>query len=344
MIFTESDIDFDKITATEFEEVCFDLLTRLGFQSLQWRQGGSDRGRDIEGEYRVNNPLIDYHIEKWFFECKKYSHGVPVGNMSTKFEWATSNQVNHLVFFMVPYPTDSCRVWLDEMKRQVRYKVHIIEEKQLKTLLLKYPDIIEQRFLGRLEKLFRNALIDWEAYDLYPGSQRFIAFCMGLDPKKMNQKELIFLLITYLEKNREYRRQSFPIPNERIELSPILEEICNNALPLSESLISDIELISLETFGVTEIEVNLCRRSVNNVGLVYRKDTQSYQGRIVHVSVEKNRILQILIGRVDDAEEIEVESRIIPDLSDITKIVSEENTSLLNNWWDNSSDDPANNV
>jgi hypothetical protein len=77
MIFTEEDVDFEKIDDKEFEELCFDLLLKFGYQSLIWRQGGADSGRDIEANYAVVNPLIGSYIERWFIECKKYSGGVP---------------------------------------------------------------------------------------------------------------------------------------------------------------------------------------------------------------------------------------------------------------------------
>ena len=37
MFFTEGDINFDKLTDKEFEELCFDLLIRMNFHSLIWR-------------------------------------------------------------------------------------------------------------------------------------------------------------------------------------------------------------------------------------------------------------------------------------------------------------------
>lgn len=58
MIFEEQDIDFLRLSPQQFEEMCFDLLLSLGYQELVWRQGGSDNGRDLEGFYSVDNPLI----------------------------------------------------------------------------------------------------------------------------------------------------------------------------------------------------------------------------------------------------------------------------------------------
>jgi hypothetical protein len=46
MYFQDSDIKFEMLEWKDFEELCFDLLLKFNFHSLQWRQGGSDGGRD----------------------------------------------------------------------------------------------------------------------------------------------------------------------------------------------------------------------------------------------------------------------------------------------------------
>jgi len=51
MKFKEEDVNFDRLSPDDFEELCFDLLLRMGYKNLVWRQGGADQGRDIEGKY-----------------------------------------------------------------------------------------------------------------------------------------------------------------------------------------------------------------------------------------------------------------------------------------------------
>jgi hypothetical protein len=40
MLFSENDINFQNISDLKFEELCFDLLLKVGFHGLIWRQGG----------------------------------------------------------------------------------------------------------------------------------------------------------------------------------------------------------------------------------------------------------------------------------------------------------------
>ncbi len=70
MLFSEQDINFGTLSSTEFESLCYDLLSQQGFHNLSWRQGGSDNGRDIEALLTIENSLIGSFTEKWFVECK----------------------------------------------------------------------------------------------------------------------------------------------------------------------------------------------------------------------------------------------------------------------------------
>jgi hypothetical protein len=81
MIFNEDDIRFTELNGEHFEELCFDLLHRIGFHSLKWRQGGADQGRDVEAIFSVTNPLVPSYTETWFIECKNLAKGVPVRDL-----------------------------------------------------------------------------------------------------------------------------------------------------------------------------------------------------------------------------------------------------------------------
>ena len=95
---TFDDINFNRLSPTQFEELCFDLLMELGFRKLVWRQGGSDSGRDIQRTREVTPGLTEPFEETWFFECKKYERGVPPESLHSKIAWADAERPKHLVF------------------------------------------------------------------------------------------------------------------------------------------------------------------------------------------------------------------------------------------------------
>ncbi len=118
MFFEESDINFKKISDTQFEELCFELLLRLGYKKLTWRQGSADNGRDIEGELLVNNSLIENYSEKWFFECKNYSKGVPPEKLYSKIAWADAEKPHHLTLLISSHLSNNSRTWLEKISKE----------------------------------------------------------------------------------------------------------------------------------------------------------------------------------------------------------------------------------
>jgi hypothetical protein len=76
-------ISFNRLSDTDFEDFCFDLLEEVGFVNLNWRKGTgkktspSDSGRDIEGVLQRIDVDGTRTQEKRFFDCKQYEKGVP---------------------------------------------------------------------------------------------------------------------------------------------------------------------------------------------------------------------------------------------------------------------------
>jgi hypothetical protein len=161
----EEDIDFKSLSGSTFEELTFDLLQRLGFHSQVWRQGGADQGRDIESVFNPCNPLVASYREKWFIECKNLASGVGVEEISTKIAWADAEKPDHFAIVTSSYLTSSCREWLEKIEASKTYRIHVLEGKALKTLLLGFPDLV-QRYLrtstiGYLRTLFGNGIF-WD--------------------------------------------------------------------------------------------------------------------------------------------------------------------------------------
>jgi hypothetical protein len=193
MLYDENDINFLKLSDADFEEVCFDLLLRLGYKGLVWRRGGADNGRDIEGQFAVSNSLIGTYDEKWFFECKRYEAGVPPEQMNSKFAWADADKPKHLVFLISSYLTNNARTWLDKIASDKAYKVHLVEGKQLKLFLLNFPDIVSRYFVDEYEKLLLASRRSWLVHDVLPDLETISLLFANLDPNKLDISELAFI-------------------------------------------------------------------------------------------------------------------------------------------------------
>lgn len=194
MLYQEDDISFERITPREFEELCFDIVLRMGYQSLIWRQGGADNGRDIEGKYVVNNQLVGPVEEKWFFECKHYTNGVPVEQVVTKVAWADAEKPNHLVIFVSSYLSNNARQWLEKIESDKHYMIHVIENKSIKTMVVNsFPELIDKYFVNRYEKLLLETSKNWIIHDLLPDVKLLELFVNKLDLERLTINEIAFL-------------------------------------------------------------------------------------------------------------------------------------------------------
>lgn len=205
MIYAEDDINFDTLTDGEFEEMCLDLLLRLGFHSPVWRLGGADNGRDIEVNFSVVNPLVQSYTEKWFIECKRHSTGINVTDLDTKIAWANAERPNHLVFITSSYLTNNTRVWLEKIidLHKPFYKIHCIEGKTLKIFLIEFQDITAKYFGDNYSKLLRVSIEAWQSLDLVPEVETLFLFYKNLDPRRLTLEELAFLWCMYHLKSEE---------------------------------------------------------------------------------------------------------------------------------------------
>lgn len=165
---TFDDINFNRLSPTQFEELCFDLLMELGFRKLVWRQGGSDSGRDIQGTREVTPGLTEPFEETWFFECKKYERGVPPESLHSKIAWADAERPKHLVFIVSSYITNNARTWLEAISRDKFYRVHLIEGKQLQHLVFRSQSLMKRHFSTDVQQLMQQAHRTWVLHNLIP--------------------------------------------------------------------------------------------------------------------------------------------------------------------------------
>lgn len=197
MTFEDKDIRFEKLEWKDFEELCFDLLLKYQFHSLNWRQGGGDKGRDIQAIFTVANGLIGAYQEHWFVECKHYKKGVPQSEISTKIEWAEAEKADHLLILTSSYLTVAASEYLEKKRANLSFGIHLIDGKNLKLRLLLFPDLIVKYFADDTTKLVRDLLRQWIYHDYILERGMLLKLIKSIDPSKLNIDELVFLLFSY---------------------------------------------------------------------------------------------------------------------------------------------------
>lgn len=283
-------INLHQLTAERFEELCFDLLVELGYERLSWRQGGGDGGRDIQGWARIKADLVGAHDELWFFECKCYEGGVSPDILHSKIAWADAERPKHLVFFVTSHITNPCRAWVRAISRDKFYSIHVLEGKQIKSLIARFPTLVRRYFSAGPQILMRQAYHAWIHHNLVPEPWLLRTLADTLNLSYYSPGELAFLwasLKLRLEAVNAIMADSWGESYD--DIFGLLKGHANASAPLLDaddqwSLIQDIE-------GFSDFDV------------VYRK---VFAAQVAHLVDNSECIALYALVRDDDGEGIEV--------------------------------------
>lgn len=111
-----------KLTATQFENLTFDLMMLIGLKNATWRTPGADGGRDIEGEYESVDLSRNISLQKWYIECKKYKKTLDWPTVYKKIAYADSHDADFLLIVTTANLSPRCK---EEIRRTNRSKRHL---------------------------------------------------------------------------------------------------------------------------------------------------------------------------------------------------------------------------
>lgn len=137
---------WEEVKPLEFENLCYDLLSALGFHNLKKRGGTADRGRDIEANWLSRDPAGDIHLQKWFIECKFYKKGIPTRELYEKIQWADVEKLDVLLFMTNSHLTAQAKDWIEKIQNEKNYFIRIWENEKIEGLLAKYPSLLNKYF------------------------------------------------------------------------------------------------------------------------------------------------------------------------------------------------------
>ena len=137
-----------KLSPKIFEHLCYQLVRAMpGFENVDLRDGSYDRGRDIDAAYRGKAPDgITEITEKWRFECKKYSRGIPFDDISGKIKQADLNRIDKIVIMSNMHLTPDCKDEIAKIRDTLNCKVLDWTGVHFQDILFQYPDICKEFF------------------------------------------------------------------------------------------------------------------------------------------------------------------------------------------------------
>ena len=136
--------DFQHLTPTLFEELCFELLQEIGFVNVDWRKGTAadaspaDQGRDIQCQLRVRDPDGFTFLETWFVDCKHYkTSGVPPTALMSTLAWAEAERPQVVLFICSGWFSNPCKENLEKQAPGKKYRIRRWERKELEGFLFR---------------------------------------------------------------------------------------------------------------------------------------------------------------------------------------------------------------
>jgi hypothetical protein len=133
-----SDVTFNKLSSSKFEEFCFDLLNTSGFVNVDWRKGTglstspADKGRDIVCDHPRSEPDGSQHFEKWFVDCKHFKKGVPPKELSNLLTWAEADRPDVALFAVSNFLSNPAKEYLESYrKNRPPFRIRFWEKPQL---------------------------------------------------------------------------------------------------------------------------------------------------------------------------------------------------------------------
>lgn len=143
------DLPWSKLSPSDFEHFCFDLLLALGFHNVDWRRGGSDRGRDLEATWLQSEPGGTSVQQRWLVECKRYlSGGVPISELINKLAWADAERPHYLLIITSSHLLPSTKDWLDSVAASKSYQIRVWEGSRIAALMREFPDLAKTYFMS----------------------------------------------------------------------------------------------------------------------------------------------------------------------------------------------------
>lgn len=140
-------IQFDQLSIGAFQELVVALLRKLRFTDIE-RNNSRDYGFDISARTRVRNPFGGFGSITWLIETK-----------FRKDSRADINSLRQLSYYLESQPlgvngvlitnghlTSTAREWIDANQKSKRTSITVVDGTQLRELVLKYPDLVDQFF------------------------------------------------------------------------------------------------------------------------------------------------------------------------------------------------------
>ena len=140
--------NWNGITPREFEELCRDLLSKMGFTDIQWYgHSGTDKGRDIIC-HKCESPISgSIRTQTWVVQCKRLTASRI--SKATILDWLASceeHNPSNVLLILTHVLSANLRDWLKGISHKYSFDIYVWGEDTLKEHLYKHKTILRKYF------------------------------------------------------------------------------------------------------------------------------------------------------------------------------------------------------
>jgi Restriction endonuclease len=134
-------IEWDRVSATNFEHFVHYFLGKTGFANREWYgRGGGDGGRDIVADKFESLPFnIGYH-RKWIFQCKRWKKMPTSNQIFNEIDTARQHNPDFWVLVVPLNPTASFIDFFNRIQTNYSFKIILLSRAILEEILHSYPE------------------------------------------------------------------------------------------------------------------------------------------------------------------------------------------------------------
>jgi restriction endonuclease/calcineurin-like phosphoesterase family protein len=141
-------LEWSKLNSSDFERLCFKLVSKEGFENVKLYAGSGDRARDIVAEYFADVGGST-EVFKFMIQCKRIISRKTLGisDISSLKNWMDSNHgfQRALIITSADVSPDT-RDWLDGINMKNNYKIDIWDKTELEKRITKHHPLLNEYF------------------------------------------------------------------------------------------------------------------------------------------------------------------------------------------------------
>lgn len=140
-------MDWSKLTPSQFEELCFKLISKSEFKNVSHFGGTGDRARDIVAEHEYGVAGVTER-NNYLIQCKrKLSGALGIADIRDVKDWLDSHgDFDRALIIAATNVSSDTQDWLAGINKNSKYKMRIWEKAELELQLSKHPDLMKEYF------------------------------------------------------------------------------------------------------------------------------------------------------------------------------------------------------